>query len=214
MKHIRKVLEHGSSESAMELQVAVPAIDTAVQMRYLSSDKDLRKEESKLLKGPSFTFSGNTDSLVNDLHDALLAGFIISYSQGFSLLEKASLEMGYNLDKGNIAKIWRGGCIIRSSLLHDIMRAYQKNADISTLLEDKELCEQIIKLQYGLRRVVQTVAASGIPAPGMMSILSYYDSLRSSWLPANLIQAQRDYFGSHQYQRIDEKGSFHTEWSR
>jgi 6-phosphogluconate dehydrogenase len=203
-----------SSESAMELQVAVPAIDTAVQMRYLSSNKELRKKESKMLEGPSFTFTGDVDSLVNDLHAALLAGFIISYSQGFSLLDKASAEMNYQLDKGKIAGIWRGGCIIRSLLLHDIMHAYQNKSDITTLLEDRTLSDQVIKLQYGLRRVVQTAAASGIPAPGMMSILSYYDSLRSSWLPANLIQAQRDYFGSHQYQRIDEKGSFHTEWSR
>ena len=183
-------------------------------MRYLSSDKDLRKEESKLLEGPAFMFAGDNDSLLADLRDALLAGFIISYSQGFSLLNKASKVMNYNLDKEKIAAIWRGGCIIRSSLLHDIMRAYNINQDIATLLEDKYLSGQVTKLQHGLRRVVQTAAASGIPAPGLMSILSYYDSMRSSWLPANLIQAQRDYFGSHQYQRIDEKGTFHTEWSR
>lgn len=203
-----------SSESALELQTAVPVIDTAVQMRYLSSDKDLRKEESKLLEGPAFTFTGDTDSLLADLRDGLLAGFIISYSQGFSLLNKASKVMNYNLDKEKIAAIWRGGCIIRSSLLHNIMLAYKDNQDIATLLENKELSGQVTKLQHGLRRVVQTAAAAGIPAPGLMSILSYYDSLRSSWLPANLIQAQRDYFGSHQYQRIDEKGTFHTEWSR
>ena len=203
-----------SSESAMELQVAVPIIDTAVQMRYLSSDKDLRKEESKLLEGPSFTFSNDPNSFIDDLQDALLACFIISYSQGFSLLNKASRVMNYNLDKEKIAAIWRGGCIIRSSILHDIMRAYRDDQNIVTLLENKDLSEQVVKLQHSLRRVVQKAAAAGIPAPGMMSILSYYDSLRSSWLPANLIQAQRDYFGSHQYQRIDEKGTFHTEWSR
>ncbi|MEJ2704147.1 MAG: NADP-dependent phosphogluconate dehydrogenase [Sedimentisphaerales bacterium] len=203
-----------SSESALELQVAVPVIDTAVQMRYLSGDKSLRKEESELLKGPSFSFTGDPDSLVNDLGQALLAGFIISYSQGFSLLSKASEAMNYDLDKEKIAAIWRGGCIIRSSLLHDIMSAYQREPNLSSLLEDAELSERAAKLQDGLRRVVQTAAASGVPTPGMMSILSYYDSLRSSWLPANLIQAQRDYFGSHQYERIDEKGTFHTEWSR
>ncbi len=203
-----------SSESALELQVAVPVIDTAVQMRYLSGDKSLRKEESKLLKGPSFSFTGDPDALVNDLGQALLAGFIISYSQGFSLLDRASEVMNYNLDKEKIAAIWRGGCIIRSSLLRDIMGAFQKKPNLSSLLEDAELGERAAKLQDGLRRVVQTAAASGIPAPGMMSILSYYDSLRSSWLPANLIQAQRDYFGSHQYERIDERGIFHTEWSQ
>ena len=203
-----------SSESAMELQVAVPAIDTAVQMRYLSSDKDLRKEESKLLEGPSYTFSGKADSLVNDLRDALEVGFIISYSQGFSLMGKASDVMKYNLDKKKIAEIWRGGCIIRSALLQDIMQAYLDNPNITTLLENNILSKRATKLQLGLRRVVQAASDSGIPAPGMMSILSYFDSLRSSWLPANLIQAQRDFFGSHQYQRIDEKGTFHTEWSK
>jgi 6-phosphogluconate dehydrogenase len=203
-----------SSQSALELQVAVPVVDTAVQMRFLSSGKKLRKEESKLLKGPSFVFEGEPDSLVNDLGDALLAGFIISYSQGFSLLSRASEAMNYHLDKEKIAAIWRGGCIIRSSLLNDIMHAFRKNPQLESLLEDVELSERAVNLQDGLRRVVQAAAASGIPAPGMMSILSYYDGLRSSWLPANLIQAQRDYFGSHQYQRIDEKGTFHTQWDR
>jgi 6-phosphogluconate dehydrogenase len=203
-----------SSQSALELQVAVPVIDTAVQMRFLSSDKKLRKAESRLLKGPSFVFTRDPNSLVNDLGDALLAGFIISYSQGFSLLSRASELMNFHLDKEKIAAIWRGGCIIRSLLLNDIMHAYQKNPQLASLLEDAELSERVVKLQDGLRRVVQTAAASGIPAPCMMSVLSYYDSLRSSWLPANLIQAQRDYFGSHQYQRIDEKGTFHTQWNR
>lgn len=203
-----------SSESALKLQIAVPVIDTAVQMRFLSGDKKLRKEASEILTGPAFVFDGNGDSLVDDLRDALLAGFIISYSQGFSLLGKASEAMQYNLDKRMIAKIWRGGCIIRSSLLHDIMQAYQKNLELESLLEDPDLCRQVVGLQSGLRKVVKTAIDSGVPVPGLMSVLSYYDSFRSSWLPANLIQAQRDYFGSHQYQRIDEKGTFHTQWDK
>jgi 6-phosphogluconate dehydrogenase len=203
-----------SSQSALELQVAVPIIDTAVQMRFLSSDKKLRKEESKLLNGPSVVFKGNAESLAEDLKDALLVGFIISYAQGFFLLNAASEAMNYNLNIERIASIWRGGCIIRSALLDKIMHAYRNNPKLEHLIEDPDLSEQVAGLQCGLRNVVQTAAALGVPAPAMMSILSYYDSLRSSWLPANLIQAQRDYFGSHQYQRIDERGTFHAEWGR
>jgi 6-phosphogluconate dehydrogenase len=203
-----------SSENALELQVAVPIIDTAVQMRFLSGDKKLRKAESKLLKGPALIFEGNPESLVEDLKNALLAGFIISYAQGFFLLSAASEALNYNINNEKVAAIWRGGCIIRSALLDQIMQAYQKNPELDHLLEDPGLSNQLVKLQYGLRNVVQTAAGWGVPIPGMMSILSYYDSLRSSWLPANLIQAQRDYFGSHQYQRIDEKGTFHTDWRR
>lgn len=201
-----------SSENALELQVAVPVIDTAVQMRFLSSDKKLRKEESKLLKGPSLIIEGNPESLVEDLKNALLAGFIISYAQGFYLLSAASEAFDYDINNEKVAAIWCGGCIIRSALLGQIMQAYHKNPKLDHLLEEPGLGNQLVELQYGLRNVVRTAAARGVPAPGMMSILSYYDSLRSSWLPANLIQAQRDYFGSHQYQRIDEKGSFHTDW--
>jgi 6-phosphogluconate dehydrogenase len=203
-----------SSQSALELQVAVPIIDTAVQMRFLSSDKKLRKKESRLLSGPSVVFKGDAESLLEDLKDALLVGFIISYAQGFFLLDAASEAMNYNLNIEKIASIWRGGCIIRSALLEKIMEAYRNNPKLEHLVEDPDLSEQVAELQYGLRNVVQTAAALGVPAPGMMSVLSYYDSLRSSWLPANLIQAQRDYFGSHQYQRIDEKGTFHAEWGR
>jgi len=203
-----------SSESALEFQVAVPGIDTAVQMRYLSSDKSMRKKESELLKGPSFVFNGNVDSFVDAVHDALLAGFIVSYSQGFCLLRKASEVMEYGLDMSKIASIWRGGCIIRSSMLENIMNAYHKKADLENLLEDPDMYQQIATLHCGLRNVVKIAVDSGIPAPGLMSVLSYYDSVRSPWLPANLIQAQRDYFGSHQYQRIDEKGTFHTQWSK
>ncbi len=203
-----------SSESALELKTAVPVIDTAVQMRFLSTDKELRKAESGILKGPSPVFKGDADSLVENLKDALLAGFIISYSQGFSLLRAASKSMNYGLDNNKIAAIWRGGCIIRSALLEKIMDAYSKNPQLPHLLEDPILSEQVVRSQDGLRNTVRTAANLGIPAPGMMSVLCYYDSLRSSWLPANLIQAQRDYFGSHQYQRVDEKGTFHTEWSK
>ncbi len=203
-----------SSESALELQAAVPAIDTAVQMRYLSTDKDLRETESGILKGPSPHFSGDVDSLVDNLHDALLAGFIISYSQGFGLLRRASTAMNYGLDFETIAAIWRGGCIIRSTLLHAIMHAFHSQPQLAHLMQDADLAQKVMSSQDALRKVVCTAAKLGIPAPAMMSAAAYYDSLRSSWLPANLIQAQRDYFGLHQYQRVDQKGFFHTDWRR
>jgi 6-phosphogluconate dehydrogenase len=201
-----------ASESAFELKLAIPAIDTAVQMRYLSTDKELRKIESAILKGPSPIFNGDADSFVDNIRDALLAGFAVCYSQGFALLRAASEAMGYNLNYRKIAAIWRGGCIIRSALLEKIMNAYEENPQLLHLLEDSQLSGIVVRSQDSLRSVVTTAAELGIPVPGIMSVLSYYDSLRSSWLPANLIQAQRDYFGSHQYQRIDEKSTFHTQW--
>ncbi len=202
-----------SSESAMELNVAVPLIDTAVQMRNLSTDKELRQIESRILKGPSALYKGNPELFADNLKDALLAGFIICYCQGFSLLRAASQVLDYNLDYRKIASIWRGGCIIRSALLEKIKDAYEKNPQLPHLLVNPQLSSEVVQLQDSLRNVVKTAAELGIPAPGFMSVLSYYDSIRSSWLPANLIQAQRDYFGSHQYERIDEKGTFHTQWS-
>ncbi len=201
-----------SSETALELQVAVPTIDTAVQMRFLSAAKTLRQIESQQLAGPTVAYNGDRDALIQSLEDALLAGFILCYAQGFSLLKTASEAMHYDLQYDDIAALWRGGCIIRSDLLDRIMTAYQNYPQLDHLLEDDELGREAVNLQPGLRTVVQTAVALGIPAPGLMSVVSYYDTLRSPWLPANLIQAQRDYFGSHRYQRVDEQGTFHTQW--
>lgn len=202
-----------TTESAMELDVAIPNIDAAVDMRYMSAAKALRELESKLLGGPPPGIPADRTVFIDDLGKALFAGFAIAYAQGFALLAEASREKAYALDLETIASIWRGGCIIRSALLEKILTAYRRKKDLVHLLADPDLAAELKVAQRSLRTVVKTAATSGVPSPGMMAALSYYDSLRSARLPANLIQAQRDYFGSHTYQRIDEPGTFHTEWS-
>lgn len=203
-----------ASESAMELQVPVPNIDTAVEARDLSCYKNLRLAVSELLTGPSGLLHADKFALIKDLEEALYAGMIITYSQGFALLSKASEACNYNFDLGQIAAVWRGGCIIRSSILEDIVAAYKRNPQLPHLLEDKQLADKVAAQQANLRSAVLSAVNLGIPVPGIMAALSYYDSLRSPSLPANLIQAQRDYFGSHTYERIDAKGTFHTEWDK
>jgi 6-phosphogluconate dehydrogenase len=138
---------------------------------------------------------------------------ILTYSQGFALLSTASKNYGYSLDTTVVAKIWRGGCIIRSAMLEQIKTAYENQPDIAHLLDDKYFAGEVVNNQQSLRNVVCKAAQWGLPVPGMMAALSYFDGLRSAWLPANLIQAQRDYFGSHTYERVDEKGTFHTKWT-
>ncbi len=202
-----------TTESAMALGVAVPNINIAVDMRYVSGAKAFRERESKLLAGPPSRIDAERVVLLEELRKALYAGQMISYAQGFALLAEASRSKGYGLDLETIASIWRGGCIIRSALLPKIMRAYRRDKRLPHLLADPELGKELGGLHASLRSVVTAAAAAGIPAPGLMASLAYYDGVRSARLPANLIQAQRDYFGSHTYERVDEKGSFHTEWS-
>jgi 6-phosphogluconate dehydrogenase len=138
---------------------------------------------------------------------------ILTYSQGFALLSAASKNYEYSLDLSIIAKIWRGGCIIRSAMLEQIKTAYETSPNLAHLLDDKYFAGEVVGNQQSLRKIVSMAAQWGVPVPGMMEALSYFDAIRSAWLPANLIQAQRDYFGSHTYERVDEKGTFHTEWS-
>jgi 6-phosphogluconate dehydrogenase len=159
-------------------------------------------------------YGGDKDSLVDNIAQALCVAMIITYSQGFSLLARASEAYKYGFNLENIAAIWQGGCIIRSCILENIVAAYKVRSNLPHLLADRNLGQAVVRHQNSLRLVVQTAAQSGIPAMGMMNALSYFDAIRSSWLPANLIQAQRDYFGSHTYERIDAKGTFHTQWSQ
>ena len=151
--------------------------------------------------------------MMENARQSLYAAMVLTYAQGFALLARASKEYDYDLNLREVARIWRGGCIIRSALLQDIMAAYEKQADLPHLLVDQRFAEIAVKHQDGLRATVGAAAQCGIPMPGAMAALAYFDSLRQAWLPANLIQAQRDYFGSHTYERIDEKGTFHTHWS-
>jgi 6-phosphogluconate dehydrogenase len=203
-----------TSQDAMELQVPVPTIDMAVAMRNLSAFEEERQAASVALDGPKTKFQGDRHSFVDRLHNALYVAVIITYAQGSALLWKASQAYDYKLDLEGVARIWRGGCIIRSALLEDIRAAYRAQPDLPNLLVNPFLAEKIMARQGDLRVVVRTAAELGIPTPAMMVSLAYYDGYRSSWLPANLIQAQRDYFGAHTYERVDAKGVFHTQWEK
>jgi len=202
-----------SSESALELHVPVPNINAGVEARDLSIYKSLRREESEQLGDLTNGSFEDRGAMIENTRQALHAATVLTYSQGFALLARASDEYQYNLNLADVARIWRDGCIIRSSLLEPIRDAYRRQPQLPHLLEDEKLADVVETHQQGMRSVVAFASQCGIPVPGIMAALSYFDSLRHAWLPANLIQAQRDYFGSHSYERIDRKGSFHTKWS-
>ena len=201
-----------TSQDAMSLQVPTPTIDIAVSMRDLSSIKSEREAASRVLRGPSRRPARDRDSFLKQLRGALYASMIMTYAQGMAQLRSASQAYSYGLNLEAVARIWRGGCIIRAALLEDIRRAFSSQPDLSNLLLDRQLGDLVVERQDDLRAVCCSAAELGIPAPGLMVSLGYFDGYHSSWLPANLIQAQRDCFGAHTYERVDEKGSFHTEW--
>ena len=203
-----------TSESAMELQVPTPTIDLAVAMRDMTVFAGEREEASRLLLRPIQPFAGDRQDFLVKLHGALHGAIVITYAQGMALLAAASAKYEYQLDLEAVARIWRGGCIIRATLLEDIRAAFRRKHDLANLLLDPNLSKKVMNNQENLRRVVRQACESGIPAPGLMVSLAYLDSFRSVWLPANLIQAQRDYFGAHTYERIDAEGTFHTEWEK
>ncbi|MHB1286768.1 MAG: NADP-dependent phosphogluconate dehydrogenase [Leptospirales bacterium] len=203
-----------TSESAMDLQVPTPTIDLAVAMRDLSVFEGERKRAHSVYSRPIKTFEGDRTLLKEKLSRGLLAATLIVYAQGMALLAVASKTYDYELRLEDVSRIWRGGCIIRSALLEDIMAAFQSDKDLPNLLLDPNLAKKIMGHQEDLRFVVETASRLGIPVPGLMVSLGYFDAYRSEWSTANLIQAQRDYFGSHTYERIDEKGKFHTQWSK
>jgi 6-phosphogluconate dehydrogenase len=202
-----------ASQDAMQLQVPVPTIDIAVAMRNLSILDPERTEASRVLKGPQYTLpKGWRGSFVDQLRNALHAAMVITYAQGMALLSKASQAYGYNLNLEDVARIWRAGCIIRAAVLEDIHAAYHARPELPNLLLDPDLGQTVMERQADLRTVVESASEIGIPAPGFMVSLAYFDGYRSAWLPANLIQAQRDYFGAHTYERVDARGTFHTQW--
>jgi 6-phosphogluconate dehydrogenase len=203
-----------TSQEALDLQVPTPTIDVAVVMRDLSGYKAERKAAGAVLRGPAPAFKGEKERFISQVEKALYVGMIVTYAQGMALLKQASETNGYGLNLEAVARIWRGGCIIRAALLEDFRAAYQAKSDLPNLLMDSHLAKEVISRQDDLRTVVSIAVKRGIPVPGLMSTLSYYDGYRSAWLPANLIQAQRDYFGAHTYERIDEKGTFHTQWGQ
>lgn len=202
-----------TTQSAMELQVPVPVIDIAVSMRDLTLLANEREQANVLYKKTLNTLSVDHKTFLPQLQVSLLTAITIVYAQGMALLAVASKQYNYQLDLETVARIWRGGCIIRASLLEDIRNAFRRNKNLPNLLLDPYLAEMSIANVDALREVISRVCASGIPTPAMMASLSYFDSYRSAWLPANLIQAQRDYFGAHTYERNDSEGAFHTEWT-
>jgi len=203
-----------TSWDAMDLQVGTPTIDVAVVMRDLSGYKEERQDAARALVGPAPTFPGDRERCIGQLQNALYACMIATYAQGLALLQQASATYAYGLDLEAVARIWRGGCIIRAALLEDIRTAYKARADLPNLLMDPHLGQEFLRRETDLREVVKTAAGLGLPAPAFMVTLGYFDAYRSVVLPANLIQAQRDFFGAHQYERIDAEGSFHTQWDK
>jgi 6-phosphogluconate dehydrogenase len=199
-------------QDAMDLRVPVPAIGTAVHMRDLSDLRKERQEADRALSGPDGRLSQDGAPFVDRMARAMRASMVVVYSQGMAQLAEASRLYGYGLKLEEVARIWRGGCIIRSGLLEPIRRAFHNRADLPNLLLDPVLQEMVVSDQADLRAVVCAAAAAGIPTPCMAACLAYFDAYRSGWLPANLVQAQRDYFGAHQYRRLDREGLFHTEW--
>ncbi len=203
------------SENALDLGTAIPTITAAVDGRIISAQKDERMSAANVLSGPANKFKGESpQKLIDAVRDALYASKICSYAQGMSLLKKASDEYKYNLDLGAIAKIWRAGCIIRARLLSDITNAYDRNKNLPNLLIDEEFQKAVNSRQEAWRFVIQLATGSGIPMPSMSVSLAYYDAYRSERLPANLIQAQRDLFGAHTFERIDKPGIFHADWEK
>jgi 6-phosphogluconate dehydrogenase len=204
-----------TSQNALDLGAPTPTINAAVESRILSAYKTERVAASQVLKGPSITPPETTEALglIEVVREALYAAKLCSYAQGFALLRLASQEYGYDLQYAEIAKIWRGGCIIRARFLNDIRQAFARNPQLPNLLVDPLFAEIINTRQASLRKLVSLAANSGIPALAFSSALAYYDAYRTARLPANLTQAQRDYFGAHTYRRIDREGVFHTEWA-
>ncbi|UCS91924.1 NADP-dependent phosphogluconate dehydrogenase [Echinicola marina] len=198
-----------TSQNAMDLQAPVPVIDVAVLMRDISKYKEERESASKtLLWNPAVEKDASLDMLKNAFYFAM----ITTYAQGMAQLSIASKEYDYGLNLEEVAKIWRGGCIIRAVCLEDFRQAYSRNADLPNLLLDKNIGQSLMDKQKDIRELVKMAVDQGVPAPAYMASLGYFDSYRSEILPTNVIQAQRDFFGAHQFERIDKEGVFHAQW--
>ncbi len=203
-----------ASQNALDIGAPLQTINAAVESRIVSALKQERVNASRAIRGPELRYAGDRQRLIHAAKDALYASKITSYAQGLGLLRIASDEYGYDLRLGEIARIWRAGCIIRASLLNDIMAAYQRNPALVNLLLDEAFRAAVDSRQAAWRFVVQTAVGMGIPVLALSASLAYFDAYRSERLPANLTQAQRDYFGAHTYRRVDREGVFHTGWKK
>ncbi len=201
-----------TSQNSMDLSMPIPTIDAAVAMRDISVYKDERVAAAELYGSNVKIVSLDKEKFISQLHDALYFATVICYAQGFALLHKASAELDMNVPLPDVVKIWRGGCIIRSALLDSFYKVYKKNPSLSNMLLDKKIARLIKNKEKKLRNIVKQVTGMKIPIAGFTSALAYFDAYCSSQLPTNLIQAQRDFFGAHMFQRIDREGMFHHEW--
>ena len=203
-----------TSQDAMDIHVPTPIIDAAVSARNLSALKSEREAASLNLKIRMPRLKGDRDVILNQLKGAIYSSVIITYAQGMSQLGIGSATYHYDIKLKDVAQVWRGGCIIRAALLEDIQAAYLGRPDLPNLLNDGRLGDVLMAGQKDLRTVVGLAVKLGVPIPGLMASLAYFDGYRSAWLPANLIQAQRDDFGAHTYERVDARGVFHTNWEQ
>lgn len=201
-----------TSQQSLDLGVPLSLITESVFARYISTYKDERVAASKVLPQPSFTYEGDKAELIEKIRQALYFSKIISYAQGFAQLRVASKENNWDLPFADIASIWRAGCIIRSRFLQKITDAYNRDADLANLLLDAYFLDITSHYQQAVRDIVSLAVQAGVPVPTFSAAITYYDSYRTADLPANLIQAQRDYFGAHTYQRKDKEGTFHYDW--
>jgi 6-phosphogluconate dehydrogenase len=203
-----------TSQSALDLGISAPTIAEAVFARCISAIKSEREEAASVLSGPRNAFHGDREEFLDSIRHALYASKICSYAQGFALMRAAAGEYRWKLDLGEIAMIWRGGCIIRAKFLSKIKEAFDRQPELENLLLDPYFREIVTGNQARWRQVVATSIQMGVPVPAFSSAVTYFDAYRSARLPANMIQAQRDYFGAHTYERIDRPGSHHTEWAK
>jgi 6-phosphogluconate dehydrogenase len=204
-----------TSQVSLDLGVPIPTIQASIDARVLSSMKEERVEASKELPGPSGSkFSGNKQEFIDAVRDALYASKICSYTQGLNLIRAGSKNWNWDINLGEVSRIWKGGCIIRAQFLDKIKQAYQRRPDLPSLLLDPDFKAWVLEAQPRWRTVVTTAQSAGIPIPAMSGSLAYFDFYRTANSPLNLTQAQRDFFGSHTYQRADrpEAGFIHTEW--
>jgi len=201
-----------TAQIALDLGVAAPTLAMAVEARILSAFKTERLAAAPVLHGPDKQFTGSREFLIRQVHNALFLTKIACYAQGFAMMREASKEYNWNLKFDQIAQIWKGGCIIRAKMLEPIRRNFKKQPDLPNLMVAPNFSKLLNKLHRSARYVLRVTTELGIPTLALSSALAYYDSYRSEVLPANLLQAQRDYFGAHTYKRVDKAGTFHTKW--
>lgn len=200
-------------QEGAERSVPAPTIEAALDARFLSGRKEERLEAEKVLSGPSALPTVDKQQLIEDVRAALYASKICSYAQGMNIIKAASQQLGWSVDLGECARIWKGGCIIRAAFLDRIKAAYDRNPDAANLLVDPDFAADLNTRQQSWRRVVALCIGSGVPAPALSGSLAYFDAYRRGRLPANLTQAQRDFFGAHTFERTDMEGTFHAQWS-